>query len=469
MATYLEVIDFDDLFHSQKIEPFILNDLVLASIEQRKSALDLFYKTYSSELVSTLPQCRCGTLKGEYNLGITCNICETKCVSHFSEDGESNVWIRTPQGVAKLINPYIFLLLSERFTKVSFDVIKYLTDTTYNPGTRVPSPILNELSNLGVQRGYNYFIENFDEVVEKLFSLKTFKKDGDHDLLTLIRQSKTFIFSDYIPVPNKALLIVEKNEVGTYIDPIILGAVDGISMITSLDVEPERYKSSVKQNRVSKALFKLIDFYVDYIKKQISKKEGILRKHVYATRVHFSFRTVITSIEGEHRHDDIYIPHFIAVGILRPHLINKMLKLGFDYNHALGYINSKARTYDVFLESLFNELLAEAPGGRGIVCLLNRNPSLAQGSIQKVFISKIKTDVTDNTISLSVLCLPAFAGDLDGDALNGALVLDEYTSDQFEGLSHYNTLPSHTVPYGLSGTINMPKTVVANMNGFYNA
>lgn len=240
-------------------------------------------------------------------------------------------------------------------------------------------------------------------------------------------------------------------------------------MITSLDVEPERYKSSVKQNRVSKALFKLIDFYVDYIKKQISKKEGILRKHVYATRVHFSFRTVITSIEGEHRHDDIYIPWFIAIGVFRPHLVNKMLKMGFDYNHALGYINSKARTHDILIETIFNELLSEAPGGRGVVALLNRNPSLAQGSIQKVFIAKIKTDVTDNTISLSVLCLPAFAGDLDGDALNGALVLDEYTSDQFEGLAHYNTITSQTVPYGFSGSLSMPKTVVANMNGFYNA
>lgn len=467
MSVSLGIINFDELFSHSTNTPFILNDLLLNTVTERSAALELFYKTYSSELLSTLPSCRCGEISGEYNLGVHCSSCDTVCSSHFSNEADTGVWIRSPIGVNGLINPYVLLLLSDRFTKVSFDIIRYLTDTTYNPGTRMPTLVLDEIATLGIQRGYNYFVDNFFDVINKLFNLKSFRKKGDEKLLELFNSNKDCIISSYIPVPNKSLLIVEKNEVGTYIDPIILGAVDAISMITSLDVEPDRYKSSVKQNRTSKALFKLVDFYKDYVKSQISKKEGILRKHVYATRVHFSFRSVITTISGKHRHDEIHVPWFIGINVLRPHLINKMLKMGFDFNSAIGYLNAKAKKYDPLIEIIFNELISEAPSGKGIATLLNRNPTLAQGSIQRVYISKVKSNDTDNTISLPILSLTAFAGDLDGDALNGALLLDEYLEEECVGLAHYNTILSSKVPLTFSETLNYPKTLISSINSFY--
>jgi DNA-directed RNA polymerase beta' subunit len=237
-------------------------------------------------------------------------------------------------------------------------------------------------------------------------------------------------------------------------------------MLVSIDVEEDRYTVKVKENRTIKAIFKLLDFYEDYIKEKISGKEGILRRHVYATRAHFSFRSVIISLEGEHRHDEIHIPWFIAISALKPHIISKMLKLGFDYNRALGYLYSKAKIYDPLIGGILEELIADAPGGRGIPCLIGRNPSLLQGSIQKVYISRVKPDVKDNTIGISVLALPACNGDLDGDQMNGVLTIDNFMADQTENLALYNTVFSNSTPYMFNGNITFPKTLLINISNF---
>jgi hypothetical protein len=115
---------------------------------------------------------------------------------------------------------------------------------------------------------------------------------------------------------------------------------------------------------------------------------------------------------------------------------------------------------------ILEELIADAPGGRGIPCLIGRNPSLLQGSIQKVYISRVKPDVKDNTIGISVLALPACNGDLDGDQMNGVLTIDNFMADQTENLALYNTVFSNSTPYMFNGNITFPKTLLINISNF---
>ena len=58
-----------------------------------------------------------------------------------------------------------------------------------------------------------------------------------------------------------------------------------------------------------------------------------------------------------------------------------------------------------------NELIAEAPNQR-IPVIFQRNPTLHRGSAQLLYITKVKKDPRDITISLSVLVLSAPNADL---------------------------------------------------------
>ena len=58
------------------------------------------------------------------------------------------------------------------------------------------------------------------------------------------------------------------------------------------------------------------------------------------------------------------------------------------------------------------ELIAESPY-KGLPCCFNRNPTLLRGSIQQLYITKIKSDdINDNTISLSVMILASYNAEI---------------------------------------------------------
>jgi DNA-directed RNA polymerase beta' subunit len=160
------------------------------------------------------------------------------------------------------------------------------------------------------------------------------------------------------------------------------------------------------------------------------------------------------------------LPWFIGISLFKPHIISKMLKLGFDYNKALGYLFSKAKVYDTLIGTILDELIREAQGGRGIPTLISRNPSLLQGSILKVYISRVKEDVKDNTISISPLALAVGNGDLDGDQYNGGLLLDNFMSEQAENLALYNTVFSPSTPFMFNSYLAFPKTVLINVSNW---
>jgi hypothetical protein len=138
--------------------------------------------------------------------------------------------------------------------------------------------IINELAEMGVERGYNYFIDHFNDIMAILFNHKEFKKKRQVKtdyLYHLLQDFPERIFSHYIPLPNKSLLILEQNCTGRWIDPIHVGAIDAIMMIAGIDSPFSDYSVKTKERRTVKALSKLSDFYFNFYKTSLSKKPGI--------------------------------------------------------------------------------------------------------------------------------------------------------------------------------------------------
>jgi len=471
-------VSFDKLYeqHVGKA-PLIINDQPAFSEADKEKLNRLIYTTFSRDLLQNIPSCECGDITGEYNIdangvGVYCPKCETRVKPLFDHDLQPMTWIRAPHGVAGLMNPIVWTMLSEQFTHAGFNLIQWLCDTTYHPSNEPPAVMqaIRDLTINGrpVERSYNYFVQNFDAIIEQLYEIRLFKaKRGKKPVLKqVLERHRDCIFSRYLPIPHRSLLVVEKNDLGTYVDPITTGAVDAIRTLAGVDTEYRIYSTRTKENRTAKTIAQLAAFYETIYDKHLAKKEGIFRKHVFATRGHFTFRAVISSITDAHNYDEIYIPWGVATSVFRIHLMNKLIKLGYTPNEAILFINEHAQKYSPILDGLFKELIAEAPNGRGVSALLNRPPSLARGSIQHVYITKVKSDPSIPTVSLSILIVRSLNADFDGDALQFSLSIDNKMEEEFKHLAPHMSTFGLGKPRTVSDSLAIPKPVVGSISNW---
>jgi hypothetical protein len=469
LGVALQLVDFDDLFFNRSRQaPVIINDFSETSEEDKAALNRMIYTKYSTDdLLSNLPSCECGDLAGQHLVGVVCSNCHMPVTSPLEQDLEPIVWMRSPNGVKKLINPIVWTMLNSKFKRSGFEIIRWICDTTYKPPLRVPQVMDAVQAIPNLQRGYNNFVENFDYVVDSLFELKVFKPmRGKQDpLQQLLRDQRNCVFSDYLPLPNRSLLVIEESNVGTYVDPIVTGAVDAIRTMVSIDSQLSSHSVRTKENRTVKTIAQLADFYDGLARTTLAKKEGIFRKHVYGTRSHFSFRAVISSLTDAHEYDELHIPWGIGVSVLRIHLLNKLIRRGYAPNEAIAFLNEYAQKYHPLLDELFQLLIAECPY-KGIPVVFQRNPSLERGSAQAMFVTKVKTDPAIPTVSLSILAVVGFNADFDGDQLNGTLSLDIATTEALRKLAPHMSTYDLNEPRKVSKNLSMPKPVVATISSW---
>lgn len=466
MPLYHKLVDYTEIYENLPETPIIINDLSTNTQEDREYIDDLIMTRCSTDMLSILPSCRCGKTKGEYIIGTICEYCNTPVKSKIEQDIHPLVWFRRPMGVAPLISIAVLNMLKNKFKVTGYDIIDWLIDTTYVSSKKIP-PVLNAITDAGIQRGYNFFVNNFDNIMEILFSMKIFRVKGNKpdELYELIKRDRHLVFSDYIPLPNKTLFIVEDTSTGRYVDATIVDARDAINTITSIDKKFANSSSRVRENRTAKALLRLAKFYSNFAAQKISPKKGLIRKHVIATRSHFCSRAVITSITKPHKYDEIEMPWSIGLTLFRVHLLSKLMRIGFSYNGALGLLIEHVNKYHPLLDKLLDELIEEAPNKR-IPITHQRNPSLHQGSLQLMYISKFKKNPEDVTVGTPITNVKAFNADFDGDEMNNMLIIDGKMEELLKPLSPHFTIFGMESPGKFSGNIELPKPVVANISSW---
>jgi len=465
----LRLINFTELFNTATRIPIIINDFQESSEEDKAVINNLIYTKYSGDLLSNLPTCECGELVGELNIGIICPNCRKPVESIIGVDLEPILWIRAPNGVADLMNPVVWTMLNEKFTRSGFSIIRWLCDTGYKPTVKIPL-IMEAVMDLGIPRGWNNFVNNFTEIMKSLFDIKGFrlKKGVEEPLEILLREYRDCVFSRYLPLPNRSLLVIEETNVGTYVDPIITGAVDAIRTMVGIDSVLINHNVRMKENRTVKTIDQLARFCDDLAKSTLAKKEGIFRKHIFGTRSHFSFRGVISSLTEIHDYEEIHIPWGIGVSVFRIHLMNKLLRRGFTINETIAFLNEHTQKFHPVLDELFKQLISESPNGKGPSCIMQRNPSLERGSAQAVYITKVKTDTNIQTVSMSILTTKGLNADYDGDQLNFTLSIDSMIEDGLYPLAPHKSVFDLNEPKKVSVNLSMPKTVLPTINAWLN-
>ena len=418
MPIYQKLVNYNQLFSRLKIEPIILNNVDIKNESSRDFISNLLMTKYNSDMSSLIPSCLCGEIKGEFSIGLKCNNCNSVVKSSLEEDIEPIFWLSRPKDknnnviVSKLINPKVWYMASRCFSKSGFNFLNWIADPRYKSDIDKEklADILSLISDNIPVRGYNYFVNSFYQILRILSQFKFFKSNYKKIMLLFrfLEEYQDCIFSDYLPVPNKSLFILQYTNLGVYVDETTLKGINAVNTFLGIDTENNNYSQSIKERRTIVTINKLAEFYSQHERKIQSPKPGWFRKHIFGTRAHFSFRTVISSITEPHNYDENYIPWSVGVTLFRPYLINKLLKVypNYNLNDVLGILNTSVEEYNPVIDKIFKELIDESKEKR-IPNLADRNPSLSNGSLQELWIPKVKTNVKDKTSSVSILiCQP---------------------------------------------------------------
>ena len=418
MGTFLAVADYDRDFEALRKTALIINDMPEFTEEDREKITKAIFSKFNTDLLSNIPSCECGVTTREYNYGVMCQVCGTPVKDKLDENLQAMTWIRAPHGVKGLVVPLIWTMLSQRFTWAGVNYIQFYADVYY----KIPKHQIIKhdqyLRGLPVKRGLNSFIDNFDKIIEYLFSLPPFRstrgkgKIGRDFLKVFIDLNRARLFPKQIPVPHRSLLVVEDSRDGgasVYMDDLTPKAIDAARCMAGIDTATRTGEITtnihLRESRAVRCVSTYSAFHYDICSKRMARKEGYLRKQAFATRGHFTFRAVVSSITRRHHYRQIEIPWGVAVSLFSIHLQNKLYKHGFTPNEAHEFLNTYAVRHHPLLERFFSELIRESGHPLGISATVNRNPSLKRGSIQSCYIGKVKRPENDTTVGLSILII----------------------------------------------------------------
>ena len=436
------IVNFTDLYLTAGSNAIVVNRFDLSRQEQIDLLSSLVYTHYEGDALNSVPICDCKKTFGRGNEDIRCPECGTLVLSVTERPLQSILWIEPPQGVTTLINPEVWFILNKQLTHRGVRLLEWLCNPTMQLPPEPPAAA-RKLQSLEIERGLNNFHDKFDEIMELLFDngLVTGTREQKNDLQEFIAVYRDAIFAPALPIPSKLGFITERTVNRTYADPRMMPAIDAIHTISGTENSPTPLSLKQRQARAVKAIDLLSSYYQDFIGETLGKKTGLARKHVYGSRLHCTFRAVISSLSENHHYEELHLPWSAAVMVYKYHLISLLRNMGPEWTPraCMKLLDEYTLTHHPLIEDLFNRLiqgsrytlpnidpLDNSPPRRGMPVLLNRNPTLMRGSIQRFYVTKIKPglDLTNpspdqnvNSISMSVLCLTAFNADFDGKAL----------------------------------------------------
>jgi hypothetical protein len=470
MGIHLRIKSLDKVFENAKTPPYLVNDFDIDTEEGRDALNSKIYSRYDGDVLDILPSCECKHLTGGYNVGLICPVCNAKCLPVTEREVESTLWLAPPNGVNCFINPQVWMILSDALTYDSKQVnlLEWLTSPTLVVSEHSTAPWL-KLKALGIGRGLNYFHDNFDVIMETLFEHRLFKFKGAKtprdELKLFIAMNRDRIFCKHLPVPSKLNFIMEGTVTSVYADTKMGPALEAIRTICAAENPMAPLSMKKRQAVAVNAMVYLCEYYRNFNSVLLGKKEGWYRKHVGGSRLHFTFRCVITSLSDNHRYDEIYLPWSVAVMTMDVHITNKLLKRGMTPNECTKFIYEHASVYDPLMDEILKELISESPYG-GIPVVIQRNPTLARLSAQAMIVTKINTDPAINSMQISVLCLAGPNADFDGDQLNGMVVLDDYMWEHLSRLAPHLGVMDLMRPHTISRNIALPVPVLSTINAW---
>lgn len=431
-AKVLTHLNLSAVLAAQQRRPIFVNDMSLVTDQDREALRQLALTNYTTtDVVSTVPTCRCGSTAGTHRVNLICGICGTPVEKAHLTKIEPDIWIKAPKEIGLLPTPLFWLFCSQPMSVRGFNGLEWLCNHNYPTPDTKSSPkaqrMVKIFETLGIPRGLKSFIQNLDLIMDRLILPNIPDKIKRQELLEFVSYYRDSIFTPVLPIPAKIAMVVEQTSVGKYYDNTIDSAME--ACFTAADTAGEDNLKKL-ESRFTTVVSKLSEFVENAVKDILLKKQGFLRRVCYGMRIMFAFRGVITSLHEPHDYRGIKVPYHQLLTCMTPFVIKRLIRdHGFNYRTAYNYIMEHQKDNDdllwFILESFINETppdlvpnkaaenlpstlkFFEKRTGRGIGATGTRYPSLDRGSTQQFFI----VGLTKETIELSVVVLRGFNAD----------------------------------------------------------
>ena len=275
-----------DRLVSNGLRPIYINDLPHTTEGDKERIKELTITQLSSDTINIIPTCggSCGKTRGRGALGKVCSFCGNVVKTPIDDSENNALWMRAPEGVDALVSLVAWSMLSSYFTKNNHDAISWLTDSAYSPLSRKPAEI-DKLEQRGHDRDLNYFIRNFDVILEDLISIFPEKPGKPYrELRWWFNYYRDDIFTKFQCLPSKNMFITDKTILGIYMENSIKDALDSIYHFVSIDAEFYDRSPKVVANRTARVLARQAVFYNSYITTNYQPKPGHMRRQVLGSR-----------------------------------------------------------------------------------------------------------------------------------------------------------------------------------------
>lgn len=388
--------------------------------------------------LSFVPTCECGdpSMSGEFNVGRTCRFCGTKVSEKFADVLEYETWIEIPDGFPPILHPMVYLTLSNWLNKV--------LPTILDP--RIENEKLDKFIH---GRGYTYFYENFDEIIEVLATTypPTAKKEVVASTLEYLQKYRDRLFCRHLPIASSSLNVMTVNKGRKSFDPqaeVILRAVVEISE-SVLAVQ-----NGIKRpGYIDKSILGFSELYMEYVVgiiKRNNKKEGPIKHEGFGSRMMFTGRAVITPMLGSHSPDEVKLPWKLFVAMYQLQIVNKLVNVyGYSMPDALAVHREACFRHVVEIEEIARTLIQESPCD-GMPVIMGRNPTINFGSIQLLRVTEVKSNPHDCTINFSTSIVVRPNADFDGDQLWLVALLEMSMVRKLSAVHPMHTMLSQTNP-----------------------
>lgn len=439
-----------------------------------------------------------------YNLG---NVCPTCGSVVRKREMESEVWLEAPDEVGTFVNPRFWMLFAKYFGIMKLkkfergnagtlsrhcDIMAWLTDATYKPdhtgnsGRSRFTAMTTLLTEFGWVRNVQYFKSNYRSLMEYLtreevwhqimgttstrreaMQVKRAKSERDRQYwIKFYKMYENEVFSKYLPLLSPMLIVAEEFDGRVTVDPVFSAQVDAATTIGSIYTHERQLRDTHIIGRAMRANRQLAYFYVDYRREVKSQKPGHYRGKCSSTFVPFSGRATISPESGIHDPYALKTPWRWTINLLSIQIENKLAQRGYTPNEILRIMDYGCMQYVKELEDIFYELVAESPGGRGIMVVPLRNPTLVQLSVEALYLTEIITDVNQCSLRISVTVIKPMNADFDGDQLMVWLPVDSIEQELAEHLLPENGIVSAASPNEVDGGMSVHNELISMQNRY---
>lgn len=425
LVRHISLINLDQMFENSPGAK-IINNETLVGKNLATEFVDSIY-TKCDDALGFVPMCECGATFGLSKVDLVCPVCGTKCSSSFVNTLSHMNWLGIPVNMPPVIHPVWYMVLksftalgprergeaddSRNRNKISLRSKPSLIDFILNPEMEKEKYCTKDLPDkfypLLKGRGFQYFYEHADEVLDLIiyeFPKIKKKSKGIEDMIEFRRMYQHLLFQRKLPVLHNSLHQISSN--GDTLNYIDTASKDIMSAILNLSAMCfKEHSTNVARNKSGRYLYNVfmdaMDYYCSIIEDKLKGKRGLFREHLFGSRIHMCFRTVVHPHDSVMSMDEVILPWGIMVNGLKCIIMNFLVhRYHYTVSAALNKFTLSLIHYDPLVDQCIQEYINECPKKKIPICL-GRNPTLNYGSIMLLYVRDYKRDPTDETLSIN--------------------------------------------------------------------